>query len=348
MKLQKLSDQFIKTLKSQKFKYVKLDTVLESEHIIQRSGENFKKLMISFSNYDGKEYCLRPDLTTVSCLRYLKTKKKLREKIFYSGQIYRNSHLDSKLLIDSQIGWEIIGGTKNKRDEDKEIINTSIKCISKIKYPSGNLKIGNIEIFNLLISHLDLPERWKLRLKRHFYQKKYFNDLLLRLSNNSDFDTNIVNTDNKKFLEMKKESQKKVIAGRTLGEILSRYNEKMNDPRKVQKGKKVVKIIKNFLKISCPIDIAEKKLNSFFKKNKINLRVQKSYFPINKRNISKLKVYFSSSLGRELNYYTGTVFEINIGKKKVCSGGRYDSLLRDLGSKSKIQAVGAAINLKAL
>ena len=48
------------------------------------------------------------------------------------------------------------------------------------------------------------------------------------------------------------------------------------------KEKIVSKIIKEFLKIKCPINKAADQLNKFFKKNKINLAVDQKYFPISK------------------------------------------------------------------
>ena len=48
-------------------------------------------------------------------------------------------------------------------------------------------------------------------------------------------------------------------------------------------------------------------------------------------------------------YYTGLVFEVyNSSNKEIARGGRYDSLLKSLGSKRNISAVGAAINLNNL
>ena len=84
-----------------------------------------------------------------------------------------------------------------KKKDDKEIINTAIKSLSNFPYSSGTLKIGNVEIFNLLIAKLDIPKRWKLRLVRHFWREKYFNDLLKRLETNSDVDPTIVEVDKK-------------------------------------------------------------------------------------------------------------------------------------------------------
>ena len=148
---------------------------------------------------------------------------------------------------------------------------------------------------------------------------------------------------------MLKDKQENIVAGRSISEILKRFNNKIKDPRRAIRGKKVSKIIKDFLNINCPINKTAKKLNSFFKKNKINLIIDQKYFPISQNKLSKLNVEFSASFGRELEYYTGMVFKIDIKNKSkkinIINGGRYDKLIFDLGSKKQIPAVGAALNL---
>ena len=44
----------------------------------------------------------------------------------------------------------------------------------------------------------------------------------------------------------------KVVAGRSIEEILKRFDNKIKDPRRASRGKNVSKIIKEFLKINCP------------------------------------------------------------------------------------------------
>jgi ATP phosphoribosyltransferase regulatory subunit len=348
MKSKNLSENILRSVKSKGFKYIDLPSVIESNHIVQRSGENFRKFIFSFVDQNGIELCLRPDLTIVSCLRYLDKKLKSKEKIFYSGQAYRKSQNKKDSIIRSQIGFEIIG-SKNEKNDDKEIINTSLKCLQNLKYSSGKLTIGNVEIFNLLISKLDIPKRWKLRLSRHFWREEYFNELLKRLENNSDVDPTIVEVDRKRCFKMLKDDQSTIIAGRSIIEILKRFDNKIKDPRRTNKGKNVANIIKEFLKIKCPINNAAKELNKFFKKHKINLVVDQKYFPISINKILKLNVTFSASFGRQLEYYTGMVFKIDIKSnfktKNIINGGRYDHLVSDLGSKKQVPAVGAALNL---
>ncbi len=348
MKSKNLSENILRSVKSRGFKYIDLPSVIEANHIVQRSGENFRKFIFSFTDQNGSELCLRPDLTIVSCLRYLENNLKGKEKIFYNGQAYRKSQNKKDSIIRNQIGFEILG-SKDEKNDDKEIINTSLKSLQKIKYSSGTLTIGNVEIFNLLISKLDIPKRWKLRLSRHFWREEYFNDLLQRLETNSDVDPTIVEIDKKRYVKMLKEDLSNVVAGRTINEILKRFDQKIKDPRRASKGKNVSKIIKDFLKIKCPINKAAIELNKFFKKNRINLAVDQRYFPISNNKVSKLNVVFSASFGRQLEYYTGMVFKIDIksknSSKNIINGGRYDGLISDLGSKKQTPAVGAALNL---
>ena len=348
MKSKNLSEKILRSVKSKGFKYIDLPSVIEANHIVQRSGENFRKFIFSFTDQNGSELCLRPDLTIVSCLRYLENNLKGKEKIFYSGQAYRKSQNKKDSIIRNQIGFEILG-SKDEKNDDKEIINTSLKSLQNIKYSSGTLTIGNVEIFNLLISKLDIPKRWKLRLARHFWREEYFNDLLKRLETNSDVDPTIVEIDKKRYVKMLKEDLSNIVAGRTINEILKRFDQKIKDPRRASKGKNVSKIIKDFLKIKCPINKAAIELNKFFKKNKINLAVDQKYFPISNNKVSKLNVVFSASFGRQLEYYTGMVFKIDIKSKNslknIINGGRYDGLISDLGSKKQTPAVGAALNL---
>ena len=348
MKSKNLSDKILSSVQSKGFKYIELPSVIETNHIVQRSGESFRKFIFSFTDQTGNELCLRPDLTIASCLRYLENNLKGKEKIFYSGQAYRKSQNKKDSIIRNQVGFEIIG-SKDEKNDDKEIINTSLKSLKNLKYSTGTLTIGNVEIFNLLISKLDIPKRWKLRLTRHFWREDYFSDLLKRLETNSDVDPTIVEVDKRRYLKMLKDDQSSIVAGRTLKEILERFDKKIKDPRRASKGSNTSKIIKEFLKIKCPINKAAKELNKFFKKHKINLFVDQKYFPISKNKISKLNVVFSTAFGRQLEYYTGIVFKIDIkSKSKIincCNGGRYDKLISDLGSKKQVPAVGAALNL---
>ena len=138
MKSKKLSEIIIKTFKSNGFVLSEPDVLLESDYIIERSGEKFRSSMLIFNREDGKAMCLRPDLTVASCISFLK--KKSSSKIYYSGQAYRRSGGKSKDLINDQLGIEILG-SKNKIQDDFKIINTILTSAKKIKKKIFKLKL---------------------------------------------------------------------------------------------------------------------------------------------------------------------------------------------------------------
>jgi len=348
MKSKKYSENIIKVFKRDGFVLSEPDVLLDSDYIIQRSGENFRKLMLTFEDDSGKSICLRPDLTVASCIKYLKDNSKANSKIFYSGQAYRRSNNPKDKVINDQLGIEILG-SKNKFTDDLKVLKTIASSIEKIKIKNTSIKVSDVSLFQKLIESLTIPERWKMRLKRHFWRPQYFEDLLKRLETNSDVDPVAVELDKKRFAEMKNLDQNKEIASRKVSEILSRFDRKIKDPRLFKENKKIVKIIREYLKINCPIDKLEETLKSFAKKNKLSNSVFKDLLNIKKLSKINSKTIFSTNFGRNIEYYTGIVFEIyNSSKKEIARGGRYDGLLKSLGSKKNISAVGAAINLNNL
>jgi ATP phosphoribosyltransferase regulatory subunit len=66
-----------------------------------------------------------------------------------------------------------------------------------------------------------------------------------------------------------------------------------------------------------------------------------------KLGLSDSRVSFAARFGRNMEYYTGFVFELwsrdAEGPVQVAGGGRYDTLLRTLGAKKDVPAIGCAI-----
>ena len=343
MKSKKLSETIIKTFKRNGFVLSEPDVLLDSEYIIERSGEKFRSSILSFEREDGKSMCLRPDLTVASCISFLQ--KKTSSKIYYSGQAYRRSSNKGSDFINNQLGIEILG-SKNQIQDDFKVISTILSSAKKIKSKKIQIKVGDISLFKSLINALDMPERWKLRLIRHFWRPSYFKELLKRLEKNTDIDAVTFDTDKKRFNEMKNLDQEKLVAGRSISEILTRFDKKIRDPRSFSDGKKIVKVIKSFLKINCKLSELDEKLLVFAKKNNLKKNIFRDFKSI--LNLKKLnqEVIFIANFGRDIEYYTGIVFEVFSGNKEIARGGRYDDLLKSLGAKKNIPAVGAAINLK--
>ena len=343
------SRNLFKILKSKGFKNIELDNIIESKYVLKRSGGSHRQFLFSFYDQNLKEWSLVPDLSVSSVVKFIQNKIKSKTKWFYTGEAYRKQNKNYNSPIINQTGFEIFA-SNDKIKDDKEIIQTSIEILKKSNFKIGELNISNIEIFNALVNRLTLARRWKDRIKRHFCREVYFNQLLKKLSSSTDIDPVAVEKDKKIAEKLRKQNLNTLYSGRTLKDILERFDLKNYKEPRSGTDKKNVKIIKDYLKISCPIEKATDTLNKFFKKNKLNLFISDDYFPVivNK----SLRIKFSTNINRSLEYYSGMVFNISVnnkGKKSVLvSGGRYDGLLKNLGSKKDTSAVGAAIDMSLL
>ena len=341
------SENLSKILKSRGFKNIELDSIIETKHILKRSGGNFRQYLFSFYDQNNTEYSLRSDLSIASVLRLIRDKTQNKIKWSYSGEVYRKQN-NNKSPIIKQTGYEIFN-SKNKEKDDYEIIKTSLDIFKKSKFKRCELSLSNIEIFNLLVSKLTpLPLRWREKIQRHFSREIYFDQLLRKLSDNKDINPKLVEQDKIFAEKLRKKDLTKNYSGRSLREILERFDLKnYQDPRNIS-NKKSVKIIKDYLRISCPIEKAPKILNSFFQKNNLNIFISDDYFPIKKNNIKNVKVNFNPNINRQISYYTGMTFNIKVNfnnrKEIFLSGGRFDNLIKNLGNKKDLNAVGAAIN----
>ena len=130
MKSKKLSEIIIKNFKNNGFVLSEPDVLLDSDYIIERSGEKFRSSMLTLDGEDGKTMCLRPDLTVASCISFLQ--KKTSSKIYYSGQAYRRSGNKGKDFINNQLGIEILG-SKNQIQDDFKVLSTILSSAKKDK-----------------------------------------------------------------------------------------------------------------------------------------------------------------------------------------------------------------------
>ena len=345
------SKNLFKILKSKRFKNIELDNIIESKYVLKRSGGSYRQFLFSFYDQNQKEWSLVPDLSVNSAVKFIQNNIKTKTKWFYSGEAFRKQNKNINSPIINQTGYEIFA-SDDKFKDDKEIIETSIEIFKKSKFKKGQLNISNIEIFNALVDRLSLAPRWKDRIKRHFCREIYFSQLLNKLSSDTDINPDVVEKDKKIAEKLRKQDPNTQYSGRTLKDILERFDVKNYKEPRLVTDKRNVKIIKDYLKISCQIEKAPKILNKFFKKNKLNLFISDNYFPINIKSTNNIKINFTTNINRSLEYYSGMVFNIKVtkkGKKNVLlSGGRYDGLLKNLGSKKNINAVGAAIDMSML
>ena len=326
--------KIIKILKSKGFKNIELNPIIETKYI---RDQKLKKYLFTFRDEkSNKTYALRPDLSLMSLIQFSKSKINKKTKISYAGESYRKNK-----TINSQIGWEIYN-SKNQSDE-YEVIKNSIDVYKKITEKRGCLRINNLELLSSIVNQLEIPSRWKTRVLNEIYNKRYFYEVLKRLETNVDEAK--IEVDKKLYNKMKNLNPNTLIGNRTVKDIITRFETKVYKQPRPLDGKRSVKIIKNFLKLKCPIEKAPKLLSEFFKKNELNIKISNNYFPIRKNNVGNLRIEFNSSEIPDVEIYSGLYFSItNQNFSKMISGGVFNKLSSSLELR-QINAVGAAINL---
>ena len=340
-----ISKKILNIFKKKGFNFIDLDIVIDTDLLAQRSGEAFKKYALNFKDKSGKEISLRPDLTIATAIQYIQNKTRGTEKLSYFGSAFRlNKNGDLKVF--DQIGCEIIN---SKSSPEYLILSTVLSVFQKLK--KAEIVLNDLGLFQKLINSLNLPQRWKLRLIRHSSRKEYFDELLRRLDTNYDLDNKKIKIDYNRLEDLKKMDFNKVIGGRTVEEIVKRFEKKIKDPRDNFKGGQSVKIIKNFLKIKAPVAKLDNLVKKFVEKNNLKIKDLNQSLRrlenLDKKLGVKQSIIFDAKFGRETQYYTGLVFSIYKKNKELARGGEYNNLIKILGGK-QTPAFGAAINLNQL
>ena len=146
-----------------------------------------------------------------------------------------------------------------------------------------------------------------------------------------------------------------LVGGRSLKEIAARLADKAADRSEPQLEQKNADAITTYLDIVERADNLEGHLNRLEPTK--NLNGARRYFQARLAEMEELglnpkRFEFRATFGRELEYYTGFVFQIDVetedGFVVVAGGGRYDNLLADMGSPVPVSAVGCAIHTERL
>ena len=366
---------FLKNLFTENnFQYVDLPLVYNAEVFYETSGEDIRRRMFSFTNNSGDEMCLRPDLTIPTCKHFLENINKFENgQLCYSGPVFRSSRTSTEQSLElNQSGIEIIYKDSSKiinYEKEFQAINLAIETINQIGINDFSIRISSISLFNLFINSLDLPQRWKQRLLRHFYRRDYFDKLLNRISDGVGYDKErksniirdifeddkIVNEEIKDILL--NEDQLKT-GSRTIDEIASRFNLKSESVVSSKQGKEIQKVINEFLSLNGPIQSIDDQMNKFINDFGIQRfdvgREMLNQLSTNLIKISAKPIYFDCDFGHSIEFYDGIIFEItnDLNSDVLISGGRYDKLLNALEDKDQFSAVGFATDnnniLKAL
>jgi ATP phosphoribosyltransferase regulatory subunit len=209
-----------------------------------------------------------------------------------------------------------------------------------------------------------MPERWRRRLRHQFWRPVAFRNLLETFAKptrgqRSSISKNIDALEGRDAVEETAELLTKqnltLVTQRSVEDIAARLAEKLADRSEQPLGHAMVQTIENYLQISGSLTDVTMQLNAVSSSKNFVAAVAKfeqRIAALEDQGLNPRRFHFSADFGRELEYYTGLVFQIDVEARNaplaVAGGGRYDRLLQDLGAPSSIAAVGCAIHTDRL
>ena len=330
---------------------------------LDMSGEDIRGRLYLTADADGAELCLRPDYTIPVCLAYLASAQSGREAQYsYLGPVFRARHGQNGESIQS--GLESYGRS-DAEAADAEIFAVAMEAAQAAGAGALNVRLGDAHLFDRVLRALDLPDVWLRRLRRGLAQGRCLETILTENGAGSGGQSGVLAA-----LERADHAGARAlvedllaiagiarVGGRSAGEIADRFL----DQAAVRSGAGVPPekraVLQRFLAIQGDPDAALLQLRGLATEARLDIGAaldsldQRTGF-LEARGMKVGEYMFSAAFVRDLDYYTGFVFEaVDPGRadgRPVIGGGRYDGLARRLGAPVDIPAVGAAIWINRL
>jgi ATP phosphoribosyltransferase regulatory subunit len=325
---------------------------------LDRSGEEIRRRTFTLTDPSGRELCLRPDLTIPICKTLVESRAKFPQRISYNGLVFRHQpnepHRPTQFF---QAGVELLG-LEDRAAAESEIMSLAVEALHAAGLDDFDMKIGDLALFGALVDALDVPAQWRARLKRHFWRAGYFEALLNRLTHGAATDTQrllgslggLSTAESRAAIEGLMDMVADAPQGaRTREEIVERLMEQAADAAALRLDPKIARVITSLLNISGTAQAALGEIRTLTKNAGVRLdaplaAMEARLAALKSLGIDPSRVAFAARFGRNMEYYTGFVFELwsrdAEGKVQIAGGGRYDTLLEAVGAQRAIPAIG--------
>lgn len=339
-------------------------------------GEALRARTYVFTDPEGRELCLRPDLTVPTCRLHLEREGDpvAPAKYCYNGAAFRYQRADAGKAHPRefrQAGIESFGAP-DPVEAEAATLALMVDAISAAGLDRKilHLRFGDLGMIGAILEAVDMPLRWRRRLRGLFWRPQAFRAELKRLTSGAGGLLGVLPQRLVRELQTASPGTSEAILGafldrdgkdqfgaRTLAEIAENIDAAIDDARAKPLAPAAARFIEAYTAVVAPAQVAAAGISALAKEAGIDLSAPLARFEqrLNRlaaNGIDLRDATFSGEFGRAFEYYTGFVFEIGAPGQPLLSpvagGGRYDSLLRLAGAPVDIPAVGAAIHTERL
>jgi ATP phosphoribosyltransferase regulatory subunit len=338
-------------------------------------GESLRSRTYVFTDPDGEELCLRPDLTVPTCRLYLERHAEVGvpARYCYNGPAFRYqpAGVDASHPREfRQAGVESFGG--DDRDEaDARTLLLVLTALQQAGLRDRGLRIGDLGLFEAILTAAPMPQRWRRRLRQQFGRPDAFRAELKRLTTSPARTADALpralidalKPDDRQGAEALvgdylEKNNLDVIGARSVAEVADGLLGIAADAKAAPLDPATAALIEGYLAVRTRANQVAARTRELLG-GKAPQGVETALASFERRSamlaesgIAMPDVPFSGEFGRNVAYYTGFVFEVlapALGPgSPVAGGGRYDGLLKAVGATRDVPAVGGAIHAERL
>ncbi len=350
------------------------DILQPADLFLDRYGEEIRSRTYVFTDPDGNELCLRPDLTVPTCRFYLDADPVGASpmRYCYAGPVFRfqpGGEMGGRPREFAQAGMEWIGDGNTQRT-NVDVLVLAHRTLKAAGLSGFATHIGDLGLFAALLDGLAMPGRWRQRLKQRFWRPTAFRTLLAQLAGQ---ERPRDNADHRALIEMVSgltleqavdavetrlaASDIPLVGGRTVEDIAVRLIDQAADAHAHPLPDEMVGLITEYLGVEGGARAVLPQIEGLI--GHVGGPVDDAIRAYSRRldlleeaSIEVDNCQFSAEFGRNLEYYTGFVFQLEMPGMgpvgQVAGGGRYDGMLEGLGAPRAIPAIGLAIHMDRL
>ena len=337
-------------------------------------GEALRARTYVFTDAEGDELCLRPDLTVPTCRLHLERHPAgaVAAKYCYNGAAFRFQPASADTAHPRefrQAGIEAFGEADRARSE-AETIATVVEALRAAGLGDTRLRVGDLGLFRALLEAADMPPRWRRRLAHNFWRPETFRIELKRLTQEPAFAAKEIPQALREALDPDRPAEAEaslaryfdsegieLVGARTTAEIAANLLARVADSRSDPLAPDTAAAIESYVAVTAPAREGATRLKDLARATGIDISdalrtYERRLDLLCKAGVDLERAEFSAEFGRALEYYTGLVFEVvapSLGPlSPIAGGGRYDGLLKAVGAGEHVPAVGAAIHTERL
>ncbi len=337
-------------------------------------GEALRGRTYVFTDLNGEELCLRPDLTVPTCRLYLERHAApgAEAHYCYNGPAFRYQPASADASHPRefrQAGIEFFG-VADREEAEAQTLTLVLTALSQSGLRNWSLRIGDLGLFEAVLDAAEMPERWRRRLRHRFWRAKAFRAELKRLTTSP---ARTVATLPRALIEaldpddpaggealvaehLDKEGID-VFGVRSVPEVTEGLLAIAADAKAAPLQQATAAMIDGYLEIEACTPEAPARVAELVGKVAPGVAAALQAFErrralLEESGVALAHVPFSGEFGRNVAYYSGFVFEVvtsGLGPASpVAGGGRYDGLLKAVGAAENVPAVGGAIHTERL